>query len=233
MECAQSGREGASTPRFPVLVNYFVVGVGDVDEHVDLIENEMPLLNQVPRLEKVQPGAIADSGSIQHLSRAGLQRLAEDARYAVLIRHTHALDERVSDKQDSFLLRGEGNVAHGLIPEPEGIREDAVFPVTPRCLDILIGQEIVMVVWIGAPEGIVIGRIKDDAGQYVQDEDEKQRREDQCLPRVAFEQVFSLFRLSLSLFRLFSVGLVHRLDSTGGAPRRRSPADWGPGQEDV
>ena len=101
---AQAGREGASAPRFPVLVDDFVVGVGDVDEHVHLIEGEMPLFDQVPGLEEVQLGAVAESGGVQHLGPVGLQRLAEDAGHAAFIRHTHALEERVAHEQDSLLL---------------------------------------------------------------------------------------------------------------------------------
>jgi hypothetical protein len=70
-----------------------------------------------------------------------------------------------------------------------------------------------MVVWTGAPEGMALIRGKDDAGQCVEDEDKEYNREDKRLPRVAFEQV-------LSLLRLFGFGLVHRLSSNGGSPRR-------------
>jgi hypothetical protein len=50
------------------------------------------------------------------------------------------------------VLLGEGNVPNSLIPESERIREDAVFPIAPRCLGTLVGQEIVMEVWTRAPE---------------------------------------------------------------------------------
>ena len=90
---AQAGREGAYAPRLPVLINNFVVSVGDIDEHVELIKGKMLLFEQVPGLEEVQLGAVADCGGVQYLGRLGLQRLAKNARHAVLIRYPHALDE--------------------------------------------------------------------------------------------------------------------------------------------
>jgi len=53
---AHDGREGPFAPRFPVLVDNFVMAIGSVDEHADFIKGELPLFDQVPGFEEAKPG---------------------------------------------------------------------------------------------------------------------------------------------------------------------------------
>jgi len=64
MQLAHAGRKDAFTPRLPVLVDDFVMRIGDIEKDVELIKLETLLFNQVTDFEVIELGAVAQRGSI-------------------------------------------------------------------------------------------------------------------------------------------------------------------------